>query len=60
VGGVFPNNLNPIIEPLTRLTGLMPGHLPLDGSRLINAARPVGCQSALLGFLLVDQLGHFR
>ena len=60
VGGDFPNNINPMIEPLTWLTGLTPGHLPLAGSPLINAGRPSGCQAALGGILSVDQIGHNR
>jgi hypothetical protein len=60
VGGVYPNNINPMIEPLRWLTGLTPGHLPLAGSPLINAGRPAGCQSAQGSLLSVDQIGHNR
>jgi hypothetical protein len=60
VGGVFPNNLDPMIAPLSWLTGLTRGHLPLAGSPLINAGRPTGCQAAQGGLLTVDQIGHDR
>jgi predicted outer membrane repeat protein len=53
-------NLDPMIAPLSWLTGLTPGHLPLAGSPLINAARPSGCQAAQGGLLSVDQIGHNR
>jgi CSLREA domain-containing protein len=50
----------PMIAPLSWLTGLTPGHLPLSGSPVINAGRPSGCQSAGGSTLLIDQLGHNR
>jgi predicted outer membrane repeat protein len=60
IGGVYPNNLDPMIAPLSWLTGLTPGHLPLAGSPLINAAWPSGCQSVQGPPMPVDQIGHNR
>lgn len=62
IGGASPFGLiNPKVDALAMLTGLTPGHLLHSDSPLIDAAAPIGCQSALPpGFLFIDQIGHYR